>query len=116
MENTAYSLPGHVTEILSPSQQKLVDTVQKLQDEPITVAPKCSARTDEQIHASLQIHKRINPGYVDMPCVSSSQEQFTYMPAPDFTRDYLRSSSDCKFQEFAAEALKHGMKLGKTGH
>ena len=116
MENTAYSLPGHVTEILSPSQQKLVDTVAKLQNDPIDVAPRCSGRSDEKINASLQIHKRINPGYVDMPCVSSSQEQFAYHPAPDFTRDYLRSSSDCKFQEFAAEALKHGMKLGKTGH
>ena len=69
-----------------------------------------------QVQASRELHKRVNSGYVDLRYTSSNQEDFKYIPPPDFTRDYLKSRSDCGFQQYMAEAILKHVDLKKTGH
>ena len=66
--------------------------------------------------ASVEIHKRVNPGYVEMPYVSSSQRAYEYKPPPDFTKAFLKKESDCKVQKYAAEAILKHVDLKKTSH
>ena len=103
---------------LTPYQQGLLHTVHRLHTDPIeTKYPgPGAARTEEQIKASIQIHKRINPGYVEVPYKATTELAYTYAPAPDFTRDHLRTKSDCGFQEYMAEAIKKHVDLKKTSH
>lgn len=108
---------AELLETLTPYQRGLLETVQRLHTEPITTKPPGTTRSEEQVQASVQIHKRINPGYVEAPYTSTSASAFKYLPAPDFTRDHLRTSSDCRFQEYAAECiLKHvDLKKARNG-
>ena len=62
------------------------------------------------------MHKRVNPGYVEMPYESSNARDFKFVPPPDFTREYLKADSDCAFQKFAAEAILKHVDLNKTSH
>ena len=103
---------------LTPYQQGLLHTVHRLHTDPIeTKYPgPGAARTEEQIKASIQIHKRINPGYVEVPYKATTELAYTYAPAPDCTRDHLRTKSDCGFQEYMAEAIKKHVDLKKTSH
>ena len=107
-------LSAGLLETLTPYQRGLLDTVTQLHSDPITTKPSGTTRTEEQVQASVQIHKRINPGYVEEPYQSTSSTAFKYMPAPDFTRDHLRTSSDCKFQEYMAEAINKHVDLKKV--
>ena len=62
------------------------------------------------------MHKRLNPGYVEMPYRSSNSLDYKYTPPPDFTREYLKADSDCQFQKFASEAILKHVDLNKTSH
>lgn len=69
-----------------------------------------------QVAASKAMHKRINPGFVEMPYQSTNSMEYKYIPAPDFSTAYLKSKSDCDFQGFAAEAILKHVDLNKTSH
>jgi hypothetical protein len=69
-----------------------------------------------QVAASKAIHKRINPGFVDMPYQSTNSAEYKYIPAPDFSTCYLKTKSDCDFQGFAAQAILKHVDLNKTSH
>ena len=43
-------------------------------------------------------------------------ETFKYIPAPDFSKNFLKKDSDCGFQKYAAEALLKHVDLKKTSH
>mmetsp|Transcript_59900 Transcript_59900/g.129842 ORF Transcript_59900/g.129842 Transcript_59900/m.129842 type:complete len:132 (-) Transcript_59900:366-761(-) len=109
-------LTDSVMEGLSPYQQSLLKKVQTMHTEPIVTTSPGANRSPDKVNKSMQLHKRINPGYVDMPWTTSNSSEFTYRPPPDFSRDYLRASSDCKFQEYAAEAILKHVDLKKTSH
>merc|ERR1719181_1794712 len=97
-----------VSQGLTPYQKSVLEKIRSINAEPITTKPSGSSRTPEQVAASTDIHKRVNPGYVEMPYRSTNTMAFNYVPPPDFTRQYLKKDSDCKFQKYAAEAiLKH---------
>lgn len=92
---------------------------------PFSLGETCGMLTDRktlascvplQIEASIAIHKRTNPGYVEIPYVSTNTEAFKYIPAPDFSRHFLKKDSDCKFQKYAAEAILKHVDLKKTSH
>ena len=51
-----------------------------------------------------------------MPYKSSNAAAYSYMPPPDFTKQYLKKDSDCKFQKYAAEAILKHVDLKKTAH
>ena len=101
---------------LTPYQISLLAKVRSVCTDPINVQPRTSLRTPEQIAASQALHKRVNPGYVDIPYVSSNTLDYKYKPPPDFTREYLKADSDCKFQKYAAEAILKHVDLNKTSH
>ena len=84
--------------------------------DPIVKYPRKSERPEADQLASVEIHKRVNPGYVEMPYESSNSRDYKYMAAPDFTREYLKSDSDLHFAKFAAAALTHSVPLNKTSH
>ena len=69
-----------------------------------------------QKKASLEMHKRINPSYVDVPYQSNNSTDYKYTPPPDFTTAYLKKESDCGFQRYAAEAILKHVDLKKTSH
>jgi hypothetical protein len=69
-----------------------------------------------QVAASKAMHKRINPGFVEMPYQSTNSMEYKYIPAPDFSTTYLKCKSDCDFQGFAAAAILKHVDLNKTSH
>ena len=101
---------------LTPVQIKLLERIRDLDKEPYPLTYPGTTRSAEQVAASIEMHKRVNPGYVDMPYKCSSQEQFKYYPPPDFSRAYLKKKSDCDFQGFANEAILKHVDLKKTSH
>lgn len=101
---------------LTDYQRSLLDKIRAIEADPIVKAPQLSGRTADQVEASVQIHKRVNPGYVELPYRSSNTEQFKYIPPPDFSRNFLKKASDCGFQKFAAEAILKHVDLKKTSH
>ena len=84
--------------------------------EPCPIEYPGTLRSEAQVAASVEIHKRVNPGYVEMPYTASSQTDFVYKPPPDFTKAFLKKDSDCGFQKFAAEAILKHVDLKKTSH
>ena len=101
---------------LTPYQISLLERVRKANTDPIVKYPRASRRPEAAQAASVEIHKRLNPGYVEMPYESSNTRDYKYIPPPDFTREYLKADSDCKFQKFAAEAILKHVDLNKTSH
>ena len=101
---------------LTPYQVTLLDKIRNINAVPPSVAYSGSMRTEQQVAASVEIHKRVNPGYVEMPYTASSQVDFAYKPPPDFTKAFLKKDSDCKFQKYAAEAILKHVDLKKTSH
>ena len=101
---------------LTPYQVQLLDKIRNINAKPPTVAYSGSMRTEAQQAASVEIHKRVNPGYVEMPYVAGSQVDFAYKPPPDFTKAFLKKDSDCAFQKYAAEAILKHVDLKKTSH
>lgn len=101
---------------LTKYQMELLDTIRNIDAKPCPVAYPGTTRTDAQVAASVEIHKRVNPGYVEMPYTASSQTDFVYKPPPDFTKAFLKKESDCKFQKYAAEAILKHVDLKKTSH
>ena len=101
---------------LTQRQIQLLDKIRTLDAVPPSSTPHVTTRTAEQVAASVEIHKRVNPGYVEMPYVSSSQRAYEYKPPPDFTKAFLKKESDCKFQKYAAEAILKHVDLKKTSH
>lgn len=101
---------------LTPYQIQLLEKVRRVNSEPIRAEPQVSKRDSEQIAASVEIHKRINPGYVDMPMVSTNTAAFKYVPPPDFTREYAKADSDCGFQKYLDAAILKHVDLKSTAH
>ena len=101
---------------LTAKQMALLDKIRAIDAEPIPYTPLVTTRTEEQVAASVEIHKRVNPGYVEMPYRSSSAMAYEYKPPPDFTKAFLKKDSDCKFQKYAAEAILKHVDLKKTSH
>ena len=101
---------------LTPYQQALLDRVRRANTDPIVCYARKSMRPQKDIEASQEIHKRVNPGYVEMPYESSNTRDYKYKPPPDFTREYMKADSDLHFAKFAAAALMHSVPLNKTSH
>ena len=101
---------------LTAYQKQLLDTIRNIDAVPPQVKANASERTAEQQAASVEIHKRVNPGYVEMPYKATTALSFTYKPPPDFTKAFLKKDSDCKFQKYAAEAILKHVDLKKTSH
>uniref|UniRef100_A0A7S3AQN3 Uncharacterized protein n=1 Tax=Haptolina ericina TaxID=156174 RepID=A0A7S3AQN3_9EUKA len=101
---------------LTPYQRDILKKIRSIEANPITVAPVLTTRSSEQVEASIAIHKRTNPGYVETPYTSTNRDTYQYIPAPDFTRNFLKKDSDCKFQKYAAEAILKHVDLKKTSH
>ena len=101
-ENSQRIQANQLKDGLPPYQISLLEKVRKANSDPIVKYPRASQRTLAQQAASEEIHKRVNPGYCDMPYQSSNARDFKYMLPPDFTREYLKADSDCQFQKFAA--------------
>ena len=101
---------------LKPEHMAILDRLRAMNAAPVTTVYPGSNRTEEQLDASRQIHKRVNPGYVDMPYKATTALAYEYKPPPDFSRNYLKKKSDCDFQGFAAEAILKHVELNKTSH
>jgi len=101
---------------LTAYQKQLLDRIRAIDATPIDPQPSATTRSAEQVAASVTIHKRVNPGYVEMPYMSTSALAFEYKPPPDFTKAFLKKDSDCKFQKYAAEAILKHVDLKKTSH
>ena len=101
---------------LTPYQISLLERVRRANTDPIIAEPNASKRSPAQKAASVEMHKRLNPGYVEMPYKASSAMAFVYRPPPDFTKAFLKKDSDCKFQKYAAEAILKHVDLNKTSH
>jgi len=108
-------LPPAMLQQLSPFQQTMLDKVHEIHTTPITTNPSGTNRPAAQVERSISIHKRINPGYVDLPWTTSASD-FKYQPPPDFTSDYLNRPSDAKFQHYMDEAIRKHVDLKKTAH
>ena len=94
----------------------LLERVRRANTDPLNISPNASKRPEEMQAASVEMHKRVNPGFVEMPYKSSNTVDYKYVPPPDFTREYLKAESDCGFQKFAAEAILKHVDLKKTSH
>ena len=101
---------------LTPYQMSLLERVRRANTDPLNISPNASKRPEEMQAASVEMHKRVNPGFVEMPYKSSNTVDYKYVPPPDFTREYLKAESDCGFQKFAAEAILKHVDLKKTSH
>ena len=101
---------------LTAYQKQLLDTIRAIDAIPSNPPAHVSTRTTTQIAASVEIHKRVNPGYVEMPYRSTTSTAFEYKPPPDFTTAFLKKDSDCAFQKYAAEAILKHVDLKKTSH
>lgn len=94
----------------------LLERVRRANTDPLNISPNASKRSEAEQAASIEMHKRVNPGFVEMPYKSSNTVDYKYVPPPDFTREYLKSDSDLHFAKFAAAALSHSVPLNKTSH
>jgi len=101
---------------LSQQHLDILHRIHAIDKDPYPIVYPGSLRTEEQIAESHGLHKRVNPGYVDMPYKSTNQEHFKYLPPPDFSKAYLKKRSDCDFQGFASEAILKHVDLKKTSH
>ena len=101
---------------LTKQQMQLLDTIRDMDKKPCPIQYPGTNRSEAQVAASVEMHKRVNPGYVDMPYKATNAEAFKYIAPPDFTRTYLKKKSDCDFQGFAAEAILKHVDLKKTSH
>lgn len=101
---------------LTPQMIALLDRIRDLDKEPPTIVPPGSRRSAEEQDASVEIHKRVNPGYVEMPYKAKTAMDFVYKPPPDFSRAYLKKKSDCDFQGYANTAILLHVDLKKTSH
>ena len=101
---------------LTPYQRSLLERVRKCNTEPIIKYPRASQRSKAAQEASIEIHKRVNPGYVDIPYQSTNELAFKYLPAPGFSKAFLKKKSDCDFQGFANTAILLHVDLNKTSH
>lgn len=101
---------------LTDYQKSVLDKIRDMNRAAIEVSASGTSRSLGQVQASVEIHKRVNPGYVDMPYRSSNSQDFKYQPPPDFTRAFLKKDSDCAFQKYAAEAILKHVDLKKTSH
>ena len=101
---------------LTAYQKEILDKIKNMDATPCPMVYPGSRRTDEQEAASTEIHKRVNPGYVDMPYTATSQVDFQYKPPPDFTKAFLKKESDCAFQKYASQAILLHVDLKKTSH
>lgn len=101
---------------LTAYQISLLDKIRDLNKHPPQTRYSGTMRSEAQVAASVEIHKRVNPGYVEMPYCANSQVDFAYKPPPDFTKAFLKKDSDCKFQKYAAEAILKHVDLKKTSH
>ena len=101
---------------LTTYQMELLDKIRAINAVPCAANPHVTSRTETQVAASVEIHKRVNPGYVEIPYVSSNSMAYAYTPPPDFTKAFLKKDSDCKFQKYAAEAILKHVDLKKTSH
>lgn len=101
---------------LTPKMLQLLDTIRNIDARPVPIVPPGTMRTEAQVAASVEIHKRVNPGYVDAPAVSTTSLAFKYTAPPDFSKAYLKKDSDCGFQKYAAEAILKHVDLKKTSH
>lgn len=101
---------------LTAYQISLLDKIRDLNKFPPATTAPGTKRSDAQVAASVEIHKRVNPGYVEMPYCAGSQVDFAYRPPPDFTKAFLKKDSDCAFQKYAAEAILKHVDLKKTSH
>ena len=108
--------PDELMDGLTPYQISLLERVRRANTDPIIVKPNASKRSPAQKAASQEMHKRVNPGFVEMPYRSSSALDYKYTPPPDFTREYMKADSDCQFQKFASEAILKHVDLNKTSH
>jgi len=106
-------LPGKE---LTPKMRELLDTIRAIDAEPCPIVPPGTDRTAAQKAASVEIHKRINPGFVDLKWTTTSGEALKYTAPPDFSKAYLKKDSDCGFQKYAAEAILKHVDLKKTSH
>ena len=98
------------------SRSDLLDRIKKINAEAITTRYSGTMRSDELVAKSVDIHKRVNSGYVEMPYRSSSQVDYVYKPPPAFSKAFLKKDSDCAFQKYAAEAILKHVDLKKTSH
>ena len=115
-QNGQRNLAEQLKDGLTPYQISLLEKVRRANTDPIVKHARKSERSAALQEHSEQMHKRVNPGYVEMPYESSNARDFKYVPPPDFTREYLKADSDCQFQKFAAEAILKHVDLNKTSH
>ena len=101
---------------LTPYQLSLLERVRRANTDPIIVEANASKRSPAQKAASQEMHKRVNPGFVEMPYRSSSALDYKYTPPPDFTREYMKADSDCQFQKYKSKAIMMHVDLNKTSH
>ena len=101
---------------LTAKQMDLLDQIRNINVPPMPIRDPATTRTAEQVSASVQIHKRVNPGYVDIPYQSTNELAFKYLPAPGFSKAFLKKKSDCDFQGFANTAILLHVDLNKTSH
>ena len=115
VEAEALGLSDTNSKPLTAYQKQLLDTIRNIDATPFQPAPVPS-RSAPHVAASVEIHKRVNPGYVEMPYRATTELAFEYKPAPGFTKAFLKKKSDCDFQGFAAEAILKHVDLKKTSH
>ena len=101
---------------LTAKQKGLLDRIKMIDAHPCPIEDPATTRTEAQVAESVLIHKRVNPGYVEMPYKSSNHLQFKYYPPPDFSRAFLKKKSDCDFQGFGHIAKLLHVDLNKTSH
>ena len=101
---------------LTPKMIAVLDTIRNLDKDPCPIEYPGTQRAEQDVAASVEIHKRVNPGYVELPYKASTNTQFKYLPPPDFSKAYLKKKSDCDFQGFASEAILKHVDLKKTSH
>ena len=83
----AMELAEELKDGLTPYQISLLERVRRANTDPIIAEPNASKRSPAQKAASVEMHKRLNPGYVEMPYESSNTRDYKYKPPPDFTRE-----------------------------
>eukprot|EP00316_Scyphosphaera_apsteinii_P026243 CAMPEP_0119312572 /NCGR_PEP_ID=MMETSP1333-20130426/26890_1 /TAXON_ID=418940 /ORGANISM="Scyphosphaera apsteinii, Strain RCC1455" /LENGTH=138 /DNA_ID=CAMNT_0007317215 /DNA_START=40 /DNA_END=456 /DNA_ORIENTATION=+ len=101
---------------LSEFQQSMLDKVSQIHSTPITTKPSGTNRSAEDVASSVNMHKRINPGFVELPWKTSNEEQFKYQAPPDFSKDYMKVPSDANFGLYLDEAIRKHVDLKKTAH
>jgi len=116
MEAASYGLDASSGKGLTDYQMALLDRIRALDEKPPITNFSGTSRTAAQVASSVEIHKRVNPGYVEMPYTATSQTDFEYKPPPDFTKAFLKKKSDCDFQGYASEAILKHVDLKKTSH